>query len=98
MRPFVAIPILALAIAASGCGLLPSQQDACPDTVADPEGGTTDGIDLALPGWLPDGFPVPAGISVRHINDGTPSGTRLITGFVPAGESVAVIAAMTDAL
>ena len=77
---------------------LASDQNTCPDTVVDPEGGITDGTDLALPGWLPTGFPIPEGTSIRHINDGTPSGTRVLTGFIPGGDGGSVVARIGDDL
>ena len=98
VRPYVRIPLLAAALLLAGCGLLPSTGDACPETVIDRDGGTTDGMDLALPDWLPPDFPIPAGTSIRHVNDGTPAGTRLITGFIPGGDAAETIAFVRSAL
>lgn len=98
MRLSVGVAVACLSGILAGCGLLASTQSPCPDTVTDPEGGVTDGIDLAPPGWLPPGFPIPEGTSIRHINDGTPTGIRVITGFIPGGDAATVIAAMRNEL
>lgn len=70
--------------------------DPCPETIAD--GGIVDGIDLAAPDWLPDGFPIPENLSIRHINHDTESGNRLITGFVPGADPGVVLTTFRDGL
>jgi len=94
VRLLVLVAVICLSGVLTGCGLFASDETACPDTVSDPEGGVVDGIDLALPGWLPAGVPVPEGTSLRHINDGASSRGRAMTGFIPGGDGAAVVAAM----
>lgn len=94
MRVSVFVAAICLSGVLTGCGPFAPDETACPDTVSDPEGGIIDGIDLALPEWLPGGFPVPEGTSIRHISDDGPSGRRVITGFIPGGDGAAVVAAM----
>ena len=98
MRISVGVSVVCLAGILTGCGLLGAGENACPDTVSDPEGGVTDGIDLAVPEWLPPGFPVPEGTSIRHINDGTPTGSLVMAGFIPGGDGASVVGRMRDAL
>ncbi|MEX1208362.1 MAG: hypothetical protein WEE36_07120 [Acidimicrobiia bacterium] len=74
--------LVLLTVLVAGCGSVADDPDEpCPETFS--EGGVTDGIDLPAPDWLPAAFPLPAGLSIRHINDATDSGTRVVTGFVP---------------
>lgn len=98
VRISVGVTVICLGGILTGCGLLGAGENACPETVSDPEGGVTDGIDLALPEWLAPGFPVPEGTSIRHINNGTPAGRRVITGFIPGGDGAPVVERMSSDL
>jgi hypothetical protein len=90
-----------LVVVVSGCGgnvdtTSGATDDPCPATVAD--GGIVDGVDLAAPDWLPEGFPIPASLSIRHINHDTESGGRLFTGFVPDGDPTVILTALRSDL
>lgn len=53
-----------------------------------------DGINLPPPEWLPTEFPLPNGISIRHINNQLAGGEggRFLTGFIPGGDPGVVVA------
>jgi hypothetical protein len=93
--------VAVLVVVVAGCGgqvdsTSGATNDPCPETIAD--GGIVDGIDLAAPDWLPDGFPIPENLSIRHINHDSESGSRLITGFVPDGDQAVILTAFRDDL
>ncbi len=89
-RPWRLSLIVAFSLlVAQGCGFLAGSSE-CPETVA--EGGGTDGIDLAVPDWLPEGFPLPEEMSLRHLNHRYVGEVDILTGFVPGAAADAVIA------
>jgi len=92
MRHPIGLIIVALVLA--GCGLFEgaANDSECPETIA--EGGVVDGIDLAAPEWLPAGLPLPEGMSIRHINETTDSGLRILTGFVADADPAAIATAL----
>lgn len=55
-------------------------------------GGDCAGINLPSPDWLPTGFPLPSGISIRDINNQNAGGTRFPSGFIPGGDPGVVVA------
>ena len=94
----IAVLPLSLLLAASltGCGTLRADHDACPETYED--SGLVDGIDLAVPDWLPEGFPLPEGISIRHISRAHLSPAGWLTGFVPNGDPETLAAGLASDL
>lgn len=94
MRVVAVAAVMCLVGALAACGPLRGGDSACPEPVIDVEGGVADGIDLEPPDWLPDGFPLPKGFSIRHIGDAN----RVVTGFVSAGDVGAIVTGMTAVL
>lgn len=85
--------LLWVVLAVSGCGLLDQiasdDETECPETLE--EDGIVDGFDLGPPPWLPAGFPLPDGLSLRHINTNQVGTLNVFTGFIPDGDATAVI-------
>jgi hypothetical protein len=96
MRTAVLPLSLLLAASLTGCGTLRADHDACPETYED--SGLVDGIDLAVPDWLPEGFPLPEGISIRHISRAHLSPAGWLTGFVPNGDPETLAAGLASDL
>lgn len=93
MRALVALLGLLLA------SCTPVSDTACAEAVIDVEAGMADGVELPTPAWLPDGFPLPDGLTIRHLNDRpTSDGGRVLTGFVPAADPAAIAAEITSGL
>jgi hypothetical protein len=92
MRAPAVRAVALLTLVLHGCAGFLGNDSECPETFS--EGGVTDGIDLPAPDWLPTGFPLPEGLSIRHINDPPDSGTRVITGFAPGGDLPAIVTAL----
>lgn len=91
-RPHDLTTLVVLTVLVAGCGFLAG--DPCPETFS--ADGVTDGLDLPAPDWLPTEFPLPDGLSIRHLNDATDSGTRVMTGFVPGGDLAAIVTALRN--
>lgn len=96
MRSTVILVIVLAAGVLTSCSVLGLDSNACPETVED--GGLVEGIDLPAPEWLPTGFPLPAGVSLRHLNHLYLGDADIVTGFIPDGDVEAIVAFMRTAL
>jgi len=96
VRSLILLAAIVVAGTLAGCAVVAAHDDACPETHED--SGLVDGIDLAAPEWLPPGFPVPAGTSIRHISRAPLSPAGWLTGFIPGGDPEALASYLVSGL